>query len=107
MGLDFSLTREQEEIRDLAHEFAEKEMRPVADHYDEKEETPWDVMRKAHEVGLSPASGFPEEYGGAGLDLLTTLIVQEELAGATPGLPYPSAPAGWRARGSSPWAPRS
>src|ERR1700730_5128247 len=86
MGLDFSLTREQEEIRDLAHEFAEKEMRPVADHYDEKEETPWDVMRKAHEVGLSPASGFPEEYGGAGLDLLTTLIVQEELAWGDAGI---------------------
>jgi acyl-CoA dehydrogenase len=86
MALDFSLTREQEEIRDLAHEFAEKEMRPVADHYDEKEETPWDVMRKAHEVGLSPASGFPEEYGGAGLDLLTTLIVQEELAWGDAGI---------------------
>ena len=40
MGLDFSLTREQEEIRALAHEFAEKEMRPVAERYDENEETP-------------------------------------------------------------------
>ena len=39
MGLDFSLTREQEEIRALAHEFAEKEMRPVAERYDENEET--------------------------------------------------------------------
>ena len=35
MGVDFSLTREQEEIRELAHEFAEKEMRPVAERYDE------------------------------------------------------------------------
>ena len=60
MGLDFSLTREQEEIRALAHEFAEKEMRPVAERYDEAEETPWDVMRKAHALGLDATASFPE-----------------------------------------------
>jgi alkylation response protein AidB-like acyl-CoA dehydrogenase len=86
MGLDFSLTQEQEEIRDLAHEFAEKEMRPVADRYDEAEETPWEVMRKAHELGLDPAGGFPEEYGGNGIDLLTSLILQEELAWGDAGI---------------------
>src|SRR5579864_3979576 len=86
MALDFSLTPEQEEIRNLAHEFAEKEMRPVADHYDEHEETPWDVMRKAHELGLDPPSGFPEEYGGGGIDLVTSLILQEELAWGDAGM---------------------
>jgi alkylation response protein AidB-like acyl-CoA dehydrogenase len=86
MSLDFSLTREQEEIRDLAHEFAEKEMRPVADHYDELEETPWEVMRKAHDLGLDAATGFPEEYGGNGIDLLTSLILQEELAWGDAGI---------------------
>ncbi|MBV9099418.1 MAG: acyl-CoA dehydrogenase family protein [Candidatus Dormibacteraeota bacterium] len=86
MPLDFSLTPEQEEIRNLAHEFAEKEMRPVADHYDEHEETPWDVMRKAHDLGLDPASGFPEEYGGGGVDLVTSLILQEELAWGDAGM---------------------
>ncbi len=60
MALDFSLSREQEEIRDLAHEFAEKEMRPVADRYDENEETPWEVMRKAHELGLDATATLPE-----------------------------------------------
>ena len=73
MALEFSLTREQEEIRDLAHDFAEREMRPVADYFDEHEETPWDLMRKAHELGLDAAGGFPEQYGGGGIDLLTTL----------------------------------
>jgi acyl-CoA dehydrogenase len=86
MPLDFSLTHEQEEIRELAHEFAEKEMRPVADHFDEREETPWEVMRKAHELGLDAASGFPEEYGGGGVDLLTTLVLQEELSWGDAGM---------------------
>ena len=73
MGVDFSLTREQEEIRDLAHEFAEKEMRPVAERYDEAEETPWDVMRKAHALGLDATASFPEQYGGGGIDLITNI----------------------------------
>jgi len=40
MTLDFSLSPEQEEIRKLAHQFAEKEIRPAAAHYDESEEFP-------------------------------------------------------------------
>ncbi|MGH7746588.1 MAG: acyl-CoA dehydrogenase family protein, partial [Candidatus Dormibacteria bacterium] len=86
MSLDFTLTREQEEIRDLAHEFAEKEMRPVAGYYDDNEETPWDVMRKAHAIGLGPAATFPEEYGGVGVDLLTSVILEEELSWGDAGI---------------------
>ena len=86
MGLDFSLTREQEEIRALAHEFAEKEMRPVAERYDEAEETPWDVMRKAHALGLDATASFPEQYGGGGIDLVTNLIREEELSWGDAGI---------------------
>ncbi len=86
MGVDFSLTREQEEIRDLAHEFAEKEMRPVAERYDENEETPWDVMRKAHALGLDATASFPEQYGGGGIDLVTNLIREEELSWGDAGI---------------------
>ena len=86
MALDFSLSREQEEIRDLAHEFAEKEMRPVAERYDETEETPWEVMRKAHELGLDATASLPEEYGGGGIDLLTNLMKEEELAWGDAGI---------------------
>ena len=86
MPLDFSLTKEQEEIRDLAHDFAVNEMRPVAAEYDEKEETPWEVMRKAHDLGLDAASGFPEEYGGGGIDLLSELILTEELSWGDAGI---------------------
>jgi alkylation response protein AidB-like acyl-CoA dehydrogenase len=84
--LDFSLTSEQEEIRRLAHDFAEKEMRPKADYFDEREETPWEVMKKAHEVGLDAASGFPVEYGGGGLDLISELMLTEELSWGDAGM---------------------
>jgi alkylation response protein AidB-like acyl-CoA dehydrogenase len=86
MGFDFSLTQEQEEIRRLAHEFAVNEMRPVAPDYDEKEETPWAVMQKAHDLGLDAASGFPEAYGGGGIDLMTSLILTEQLSWGDAGI---------------------
>jgi len=86
MALDFSFTPEQEEIRALAHEFAEKEMRPKADYYDEHEETPWEVMRKAHDLGIGASAAFPVEYGGGGVDFITELILQEELSWGDAGM---------------------
>jgi acyl-CoA dehydrogenase len=84
--LDFSLTTEQEEIRRLAHEFAVNEMRPRAAHYDEHEETPWEVMRQAHQLGLDSVSAFPERYGGGGLDAVSQLIMTEELSWGDAGM---------------------
>src|SRR5256714_10679491 len=86
MSLDFSLSPEQEEIRKLAHRFAENEIRPVAARYDESEEFPYEVVRKAHQLGLSPAAFIPEEYGGQGLDFLTELILNEELSWGCAGI---------------------
>ena len=50
--MDFSLTEEQQELQKWAHEFAEREIRPVAAEYDESEEFPWPVLKKAAESGL-------------------------------------------------------
>jgi alkylation response protein AidB-like acyl-CoA dehydrogenase len=50
--MDFALTEEQLELKKWAHEFAEKEIRPVAAQYDESEEFPWPVVKKAAEAGL-------------------------------------------------------
>jgi len=50
--VDFSLSEEQTELQKWAHEFAEKEIRPVAAEYDESEEFPWPVLKKAAEAGL-------------------------------------------------------
>lgn len=86
MPLDFSVTREQEEIRALAHDFAEREIRPVASEYDEREEMPWEVMRKAHAIGLSPMAHLPEKYGGGGLDPISSLLLAEELHWGSAGI---------------------
>ena len=50
--MDFSLSEQHEELRKWAHEFAEREIRPVAPEYDESEEFPWPVISKAAEAGL-------------------------------------------------------
>jgi acyl-CoA dehydrogenase len=50
--VDFSLTEEQVELQKWAREFAEREIRPVAAEYDESEEFPWPVLKKAAEAGL-------------------------------------------------------
>jgi acyl-CoA dehydrogenase len=50
--VDFSLTEEQQELQKWAREFAEREIRPVAATYDESEEFPWPVVKKAAEAGL-------------------------------------------------------
>lgn len=107
MPLDFAPTPEQEEIRELAHRFAEQEMRPVAADYDEREETPWPVIRKAHEVGLGAAAGFPVKYGGGGLDPLTGLMVTEELAWGDAGIAVSISASGLGGRGSWRWGPRT
>jgi len=66
--------------------FAEKEIRPRAAESDEKEELPWDVFKKAQELGLM-TYGFPEEYGGAGaMNALTATLVAEELAWGCAGI---------------------
>jgi acyl-CoA dehydrogenase len=49
---DFGLSAEQQEFRKWVHEFAEKEIRPVAPQYDETEDFPWPVLKKAAEIGL-------------------------------------------------------
>ena len=77
--IGFQLTEEQEQIRQLAHRFADEEIRPVAGAYDESEQMPWPVIEKAAQIGLTSFC-YPEAYGGGVDSLLTTCIVAEELA---------------------------
>jgi acyl-CoA dehydrogenase len=77
-GVSFALTDEQKALRDLAREFADKEIRPKEAEYDEKMQHPADVIAKAHEVGLMNLH-VPEEYGGLGLSTFDGLLVGEEL----------------------------
>ncbi len=83
--LHFDLSDEQRQFQELAHTFAEKEIRPVAPHYDENEEFPWEVLEKAHDLGLMTYA-FPEEYGGTGASAVTQCLVTEELAWGCAGI---------------------
>ncbi len=83
--VDFTLTDEQKNLRELAHDFAEKEIRPVAWELDKDGAWPQDIINKAHEVGLMNTH-MPEEYGGAGLTYLDGCIIEEELAWGCSGV---------------------
>jgi acyl-CoA dehydrogenase len=83
--VDFTLTDEQKDIRALAHDFAEKEIRPVAWDFDADSTFPHEVIKKAWEVGLMN-SHTPEEYGGPGLDYLTGCLIEEELGWGCSGI---------------------
>ncbi|HWG55388.1 MAG TPA: acyl-CoA dehydrogenase family protein [Gaiellaceae bacterium] len=77
-GVSFALTDEQRELRALARDFAEKEIRPRAAAYDEAQTHPDDVIAKAHEVGLMNIH-VPEELGGPGLPAFDGMLIGEEL----------------------------
>ena len=89
-GVSFALSDEQKELRALAREFAEKEIRPKAAEYDEHSTHPADVIAKAHELGLMNLH-VPEELGGLGLSAFDGMLVGEELTGAARGWAPPSA----------------
>jgi acyl-CoA dehydrogenase len=84
-GVSFALTEEQVALRDLAHEFAEKEIRPKAAEYDERSTHPADIIEKAHEVGLMNPH-VPEEYGGLGLSIFDGMLIGEELSWGCSGI---------------------
>jgi acyl-CoA dehydrogenase len=84
-GVSFALTDEQKALRELAHEFAEKEIRPRAAEYDEHSMHPADVIAKAHELGLMNAH-LPAEYGGLELANFDGMLIGEELAWGCSGM---------------------
>jgi acyl-CoA dehydrogenase len=78
LGISFELTDEQKALRELAHEFAEKEIRPKEAEYDEHSTHPADVIATAHDVGLMNQH-IPEAYGGLGLGCFDGMLINEEL----------------------------
>jgi short-chain 2-methylacyl-CoA dehydrogenase len=77
--MDFSLSMEQEILRNSVRQFAEKEIKPVARDLDEKEEFSYETMRKMAELGLF-GMFVSEEYGGQGMDYISYIIATEEIA---------------------------
>ena len=83
--IDFTLTDEQRNLREMAHDFAVKEIRPVAWEYDRDGTWPQDVIEKAWEVGLMN-SHIPEEYGGPGAGYMDGVLIEEELSWGCSGI---------------------
>ena len=79
MALNFDLTEEQNLTRQAVRDFAEKEIAPVADELDEKEEFSVELTRKMGELGLLGCF-VPEKYGGSNMGYISYIIAVEELA---------------------------
>lgn len=52
-GLDFNFSDEEKSLKDLAYKFSREEIAPRARHHDETGEFPWEIYRKAHQLGLT------------------------------------------------------
>jgi acyl-CoA dehydrogenase len=83
--VEFTLTDEQKNLREMAHDFADKEMRPVAWEYDKEGTWPQGIIEKAWEVGLMNTH-IPEEYGGPGAGYLDGCLIEEELSWGCSGI---------------------
>ncbi|MFX1500788.1 MAG: acyl-CoA dehydrogenase family protein [Promethearchaeota archaeon] len=83
--MEFILTEEQKMLQKKAREFAINEVLPVAQKYDESEEFPLPVIKKAWEEKLLNL-GIPKKYGGLGFGLINSCIVVEEISSACPGI---------------------
>jgi acyl-CoA dehydrogenase len=83
--VDFTLTDEQRALREMAHDFAANEIRPVAWEYDKDGAWPEAVLKKAWELGLMN-SHIAEEYGGPGVSYLDGALIEEEMGWGCSGI---------------------
>ena len=77
--MDFSLTESQKMLRAMVHEFADKELEPIAAEIDERAQFPCAQFERMAELGLTGLA-FPEKYGGGGCGKIEEIIVDEEIA---------------------------
>src|SRR5438128_12397313 len=75
--MNFQLTEEQKTIQKWVHQFAEDEIRPVAPHFDEAEEFPWPVLRRAAEVGLYSIEFYMENVATDATGLMLPICLEE------------------------------
>ncbi len=83
--MDFEPSAEQQEVQRLARDFARREIEPHAAEWDREHRFPREVFTKLAELGLM-GTCVPEEYGGAGADFLSYILVLEELSRADAGV---------------------
>ena len=80
--MNFDYSEEQQMIKNMVQDFAEKEIKPLASEIDRKDEFPWGIYKKMGELGIL-AMTLPPEFGGSGADTLSWSIAEEELAKAS------------------------
>ncbi|KAB2862047.1 MAG: acyl-CoA dehydrogenase [Anaerolineae bacterium] len=80
-GPSLKLSEEQESIRQMARNFAQKEIAPIAAEFDESGEFPLDTIKKMGRLGFMGIE-VPEEYGGQGMDTVAYVLAMEEIAKA-------------------------
>ena len=83
--MDFDLTKDQQNIKQAAQDFAESEFPAIAEECDHQEKYPRDLVKKATKLGLIGIN-FPEQYGGSGYGYLEKCLITEELWRVDPGL---------------------
>ncbi|MCD4793413.1 MAG: acyl-CoA dehydrogenase family protein [Bacteroidales bacterium] len=83
--VDFSLTKQQQELIEKYKDFAERVIIPVRAKYDESSEFPWEVIKKAYDEGLMN-SQIPKKLGGEGLNIFDSQLGSEELGAACAGI---------------------
>ena len=76
--MNFDLTDEHKNIQRLARDFAQQEVKPVAEELDRTKTFPYEIVAKLADLGLM-GMPFPEEYGGGGTDNLGYALAIEEL----------------------------
>ncbi len=84
-SMDFELSPEQEQIKKAARQFAEEHFPEYAQEHDQRETYPHELVQRAAKQGFVGAT-LPEEYGGAGIELLTSVLVAEEFNRIDAGL---------------------
>ena len=77
--MGYILNEDQQALVNMAHDFCEKEIKPYAAEWDEKDIFPLETVKKAMEIGYHCLE-IPEEYGGGGVDYVTVAAVMEEFA---------------------------
>jgi butyryl-CoA dehydrogenase len=77
--MDFTYTREQQMVKKMLREFAEKEIAPYCEELDEAAKYPYESVAKLGKLGIM-GMPFPASYGGAGLDYVTYVMAIEELS---------------------------
>lgn len=83
--VSFDLTPEQESLKQLVHDFAKNEIRPVAKHLDETGDYPHELAKKAFDAGILNGH-IPTEYGGPGMSVMESVILSEELGWGCTGV---------------------